>query len=35
MNYAIIAYVLSFLLWVLYLVLLVRRVRREVEGGRR
>ena len=31
MTYAIIAYVLSVILWALYLVLLRRRVRREVE----
>lgn len=32
MTYAIIAYVLSLVLWALYLVFLVRRVRREAEG---
>jgi hypothetical protein len=31
MTYAIIAYVLSGILWVLYLILLNRRTRREVE----
>lgn len=31
MTYAIIAYVLSGVLWVLYLILLSRRTRREVE----
>ena len=33
MSYAITAYVLSLILWAVYLVILVRRVRREV--GRR
>ena len=31
MSYAIAAYVLSLILWAVYLVILVRRVRREVE----
>jgi hypothetical protein len=34
MTYAIIAYVLSAILWVLYLILLSRRTRREVERQR-
>ena len=31
MNYAIIAYVVSFFLWAIYLVVLIRRVRREAD----
>jgi len=33
MTYAIVAYVLSLILWAVYLVLLVRRVRRGAERG--
>jgi hypothetical protein len=34
MTYAVIAYVLSLVLWVLYLTMLSRRTRREIERRR-